>query len=211
MDTRTKILKEAGTLFRQQGIKRVTMDKISEHLGISKRTLYENFKDKNDLLKQSVFESSVFYREESLKIIDGAENVIVGIFRLGEFMHTTIGKINPIFFADLEKYYPDIYLFFAEKSDVRNYSLTYTLLKKGVHEGFFRKELNIGLVSMVWQEIITLISNENFKKKVSFSKFDPAISLFLPYLRGLCTEKGLKVLNEHHEYFLTIHMEKEEK
>ncbi|MDD3011473.1 MAG: helix-turn-helix domain containing protein, partial [Bacteroidales bacterium] len=70
MDLRTRIMKEAGILFGKQGIRNVTMDHIAEELGISKRTIYENFKDKTDLLRQSVYEVSILHRELSLKVFN---------------------------------------------------------------------------------------------------------------------------------------------
>lgn len=142
------------------------MDQIAEHLGISKRTIYENFKDKTDLLRQSVYEASIFHREMSLKVFNESENVIVGIYQLAEFMRMTMKKINPLFFSDLKKYYPDIFKLFEERSDIRNYSLTFTMLKKGVNEGIFRKDFNIELVNEAWQEIISVISNKNFQDRL---------------------------------------------
>jgi len=208
MDTRTRIMKEAGILFGQQGIRNVTMDYIAEHLGISKRTIYENFKDKTDLLRQSVYEASIVHREMSLKVFNEADNVIVGIYELAEFMRTTMKKINPAFFSDLKKLYPDIHQSFNERSDIRNYSLTYTMLKKGVNEGVFRKDFNIDLVNEAWQQLISVISNKNFQDKMEFSKQDVACSLFLPFLRGLCTEKGVSLVEEHSERLKDIHQDK---
>ncbi len=210
MDTRTRILKEAGILFGQQGIKSVTMDQIAEHLGISKRTIYENFKDKTDLLRQSVYEASILHREMSLKVFNESENVIVGIYQLAEFMRMTMKKVNPLFFSDLKKYYPDISKLFEERSDIRNYSLTFTMLKKGVNEGIFRKDFNIELVNEAWQEIISVISNKNFQDRLEFTKEEVACSLFFPFLRGLCTEKGIELVDKHREDLLSVHQMKQD-
>ncbi|MDY0287125.1 MAG: TetR/AcrR family transcriptional regulator [Bacteroidales bacterium] len=205
MDLRTRIMKEAGILFGKQGIRNVTMDYIAEELGISKRTIYENFKDKTDLLRQSVYEVSILHRELSLKVFNESENVIVGIYQLAEFMRMTMKKVNPLFFSDLKKYYPDIYRLFSEKSDIRNHSLTYTMLKKGVNEGIFRKDFNIELVNEAWQELISVVSDKNFQDRMEFSKQDVACSIFFPFLRGLCTEKGLEIVESNFEKLKSIH------
>lgn len=205
MDTRTRIMKEAGILFSRHGIRTVTMDQIAEHLGMSKRTIYENFKDKNDLLHQAIYEASIFHRELSLKTINESDNVIEAIYELAELMRMTMKKISPDFMTDLKKFYPDIHSLFAEKSDLRNYSLTYTLLKKGVNEGVFRKDFNIELVNESWQELAAVISNRNFQERMEFSKQEAACSLFFPFLRGLCTEKGMELVERNREKLLNIH------
>lgn len=201
-------MKEAGKLFGRNGIRSVTMDHIAEHLGMSKRTIYENFKDKTDLLRQSVYEVSILHREMSMNVIHDADNVIIGIYELAEFMRIAMKKINPLFISDLNKYYPDIARLFSERSDIRNSSLTYTLLKKGVNEGVFRNNFNIDLVNEAWQEIITIISDRNFQDRVEFSKNEIACSIFLPFLRGLCTDKGIVLVDEHIDKLTEIHNKK---
>ncbi len=208
MDTRIRIMKEAGILFGRNGIRSVTMDQIAEHLGVSKRTIYENFKDKTDLLRQSVYEASILHREMSMNVINDADNVILGIYELAEFMRMTMKKINPLFISDLNKYYPDIARLFSERSDIRNSSLTYTLLKKGVNEGVFRNNFNIDLVNEAWQEMITIISDRNFQDRVEFSKNEIGCSIFLPFLRGLCTDKGIVLVDKHIDKLTDIHKKK---
>ncbi|MDD4216483.1 MAG: TetR/AcrR family transcriptional regulator, partial [Bacteroidales bacterium] len=105
MEMRLRILKEAGILFSRYGLRSVTMDQISAELGISKRTLYEIFKDKDDLVSQAIEEGIKAHKNHCNKVILESDNVIEAIFNIGKLNYNLFSKINPLFFEDFKKYH----------------------------------------------------------------------------------------------------------
>ncbi len=196
MDIKTRILKEAGELFAKNGIKNVTMDYISSELGISKRTIYEIFEDKNDLVKQVIEEGAKFHKVACLDLIEKSENVFEAIFNIGKHNHQTFGKIHPLFFEDLKKYHFNIYSALIEKGDFRDTKITYILLERGKKEGLFNDNINIDAVNMFLHEIFRMVHKEEFLK---FGREIIYESLFLPYWLGISTPKGRKIIEKNIE------------
>lgn len=196
MDIKTRILMETGELFGQNGIKNVTMDYIASRMGISKRTIYENFKDKDALVKQVIEEGAKIHKASCLELIEKSENVFEAIFNIGKHNHQTFGKIHPLFFEDLKKYHFNIYSDVIEKGDFRDTGITYILLERGKKEGLFNDNINIDAVNMFLHEIFRMVHKEEFLK---FGREVLYESVFLPYWMGISTAKGRKIIEKNME------------
>lgn len=200
MDTRTKIVTEAGSLFIKMGIRSITMDYLAEQLGMSKRTIYENFKDKDEIVLHSLIRGLNEHSREINKIIDESSNVIEAIYSIGKKSHEVMSQINPVFFHDLKKYYRNIHELLVEKGGVSSSDSNLMLLKKGINEGIFRKELNIDLVNIFLQKIMEFFHDESpFYVAERFTRKDVLESIIKPYLTGICSEKGLEILRKHED------------
>lgn len=193
MEIREKIIEGAGNLFIENGVRQVTMDTIAQSLGISKRTIYENFKDKNDLLSSFLTEAIHTHKRKSLEILKGADNVIDALFKFGEYNQEAVKSVNPCFFDDMKKYHPDVFKQIMGNDQLRNYEITYTILKRGINEGTFRKEIDIEIANLF------IHHSMEFFQKMTEERHIPHIkiwtSVHLPYLRGICTEKGQDLIN----------------
>lgn len=188
MEIREKIIEEAGKLFIEHGTRQVTMDTIAQSLGISKRTIYENFKDKNDLLTTFLTEAIHDHKKKSLEILKNANNVIDALFKFGEYNQETVKEINPCFFADMKKYHPDVFKKVMGDDQLRNYEVTYTILKRGINEGNFRKEIDIEVANLFIHHSMEFFQKMTEERNIPHYKI--WTSVHLPYLRGICTEKG---------------------
>lgn len=192
MELREKIVEEAGKLFIELGTRQVTMDTIAQTMGISKRTIYENFKDKNDLLSSFLTYAFNEYKKQAINILRESKNVIEALFKFGEFNQISMKKINPCFFDDMKKYHPEVFTKVMNDGNIRNYEVTYTILKKGINEGSFRKEIDIDIANLFIHHMM-----EFFHKMDTERNFDPKKiwqTVHLPYLRGICTEKGQELI-----------------
>src|SRR5664280_3214797 len=97
MDYRQTIVEEAAVMFRTYGIRAVTMDMLAGQLGISKRTIYEVFRDKDELLK-GVLKWMTEKQAESMKKVFGeSDNVIEAIFRMLDMMSNHFQNMSPAF------------------------------------------------------------------------------------------------------------------
>ncbi len=135
------------------------MDDVAHELGISKRTIYENFKDKNDLLDatlQASIDSQNALIGEMMDKADNTFEVMVGVLKYG---HESINRVNAVYFTDLQRFYPKIYNSVFNKSwKVRIQNLK-KLLERGKQEGLFRPEINTTLVAKVFSEQLAMLHN----------------------------------------------------
>jgi AcrR family transcriptional regulator len=194
MEIRERIILEAGKLFAAKGVRQVTMDTIAQEMGISKRTIYENFKDKNDLLQNILTEATLQHKKNAIEIMNKADNVILALFAFGEYNRETFSKINPLFFDEMKKYHPQVFQSIMNNGAVRNYELTYTVLKRGVNEGIFLKEINLDIANLFIHHLLDFFQKPEVQEMCNHVEIFK--SVHLPYLRGLCTDKGIDLLKK---------------
>jgi len=196
MEVRDRILVESGLLFGKYGIKSMTMDSLAEELGISKRTIYECFKDKDTLLTEVIKYHKLQTNEEAHRLIEQSDNVIEALFRI---IKMTIGQmmlINPSFFHDFKKYHPKVYKEITEPGSIRDFSITGKLLKTGIEQEVFRKDINLELVNRAVHALFDLFSQESCLVEAGYDRKEIFDQVLIPYFRGISTKKGRKLLHD---------------
>jgi TetR/AcrR family transcriptional regulator, cholesterol catabolism regulator len=193
MDNRERIVSGASELFRKYGIKSVTMDSIAVYLGISKRTIYEAFCDKNELLEVVLKCMTEKQCEILEKIIEESENSIIAIFRLIDMNRDNFQSMSPAFQADLKKYYFD-----PDKTtkvgmpDVRNHQ---RIIERGISEKLFREDINPDLVNRCMYLLGRSILDYDLYPAEQFTRNDVVRHTLVTYLRGIATPEGLSLIN----------------
>lgn len=196
MEIKERIITEAGTLFARYGIKSVTMDTLAEHMGISKRTIYEHFRDKDTLLLEVITHFKSRQLQQANEILNQSENVIVAMFRLLEEMINTMKQLNPLFFQDAKKYHSGIFKKLQEKGDLRDHSVTRNILTEGIAQEIFRKEHNLEIVNLTLHELFKLFSPESILTSEGYHRGELFNNVIIPYLRGISTNKGIKLIDK---------------
>lgn len=194
MELREKIIEGAGKLFLKHGVRQVTMDAIAHSLGISKRTIYENFKDKEELLSTFLKESIIEHKKTVFEIMARSENVIDALFHFGKFNQEIEKNVNPCFVNDIKKYHPKVFQKVIDSDEIRNYEISFMIIKRGVDEGIFLNDLNIDIVNLFLHHIMEFFSKVEGK---NFSNSEILKSVHLPYLKGICTTKGLQLIEAY--------------
>ncbi len=180
------------------------MDDIAHELGVSKRTIYEHFKDKDQLLRTCLMH---LHRYTSDKILDhlrtNSHNTLDVLLTMYEVYFAIMNRVNKQFFIDLQKL-PEI----KQKNDRRerlNLHKFSHLMQKGIEEGLFREDINIEVLSYILHHDLKLITFEQKFENQSAEELGKAFILF--YLRGIATPKGQEII----EQFIDKLNEKENK
>ena len=153
MITKDRILNQAQQLFAEQGIRAITMDGLANNLGISKRTIYVHFKDKNALLINCIKSKMVSQKTKDDQIINDAPNCLVALIKFAEQNINTVKSQNPNYYQDLEKYYPGIWDSKIKEYNSYQYNRILALLTKGVSNKVFRKNIDVEVVATNIQNI----------------------------------------------------------
>ena len=192
IDLRERIVMEATILFQAQGVKQVRMDDIARELSMSKKTLYELFSDKEELLLEVVKVISMSFHQNVREIIGSSTNVLEQIFMLYKRVIEHSRKVNPLFFIELIRY-PKVQAYF-EEVHTRHANCTREWLQMGVKQGLLRDDVNyeVFLRQDGFQMDKLLINPEvrNYPPKVIYD------SIVLVMLRGLATDKGLEIIKQ---------------
>ena len=197
MEVPEKIIVQSAELFIRSGIKSITMDDISREAGISKRTIYENFKDKDDLLRSCLNYLDNSYKNETEEIIKNSENVIDTVFRILKHGIKVFATINPLFFTDLKKYHFNIWIETHRINNEKYLEQTHSLVKKGINEGFFRKNINIDIVTTLLHEQLKILSDEQIFPSGKYSKSVVFENIMINFIRGIATQKGISIIENY--------------
>ena len=188
---------EAGALFGKYGIRSMTMDSLAEEMGISKRTIYEKFKDKDTLLLEVTRYYKQIRTKEAHRLIEESHNAIEAMFRIMKSTISQIEKMNPLFFHDFKKYHIRVYKQFAEPGEIRDFSITMKMLQTGVNQKVFRSDIHIDIVNRTLHELFNMFGHESNLVDAGFHRKDMFDHIIIPYIRGISTEKGLALLQEY--------------
>jgi len=199
MDVRERIIHEAAVLFMKFGIRAVTMDSIAHHLGMSKRTIYEHFADKNELL-MSVMETMAARQKESFReIMARADNVIEALFEILRIATLHFNNTNPTFFMDLNKYHYRVYEKICQKGDIKNYEMSLAMLRRGVDEKVFRDDINIEIVNIGIHNALDITRENEELAAGRYSRFEILDNLLFNYLIGISAPRGQELINKYKE------------
>ena len=185
-----RILDTAMKAFAERGVKAVRMDDVAQMLSISKRTLYEIYKDKEELLFQGVVKYDQDNRKYMTAYVEQASSVMDIIIETYQRRVVRIGSVNPLFYEDIHKY-PKV-VDYLNKEREHAYDQFLGFLQRGVREGYFREDVNYELVTQMFNAINTFVMNQHLLNRYSIQQVF-ANMLLIP-LRGFCTEKGLQVI-----------------
>ncbi len=200
MDIRERILESASEKYLLYGIRNITMDTLAIDLGVSKRTIYEHFTDKESLVVETFAYLFLKQNKINFETVEQAENAIEAIFKIISCNKKNMENLTPIFMEDMKKYLPKVNrMYFANDEFIKQHSASYHLLEKGLKEKVFRSEIKIDLIDVFFQELHLFIFNNDRIRVLNPSEEDIRQNIFLPFLRGICTAKGVKLMEYYFE------------
>jgi AcrR family transcriptional regulator len=197
MDYRQKITEEAAIMFRTYGIRAVTMDMLAAQLGISKRTIYEVFSDKDELLKGVLKWMSKKQHEVMSRIFSESDNVIEAIFKMLDLMTDHFQKMSPAFSMDMKRMHRNVFENPEEMKDLPYLQNNSEILTRGIKEGLFRDDIDIEITNKCLLEVVRMSNDNSVFPPDDFLNKDVIRNFYINYLRGISTQKGLELINQY--------------
>ncbi len=192
-----RIILGGEELFFKAGIKSVTMDDIAKHLGMSKKTIYQFFKDKNELVMALVKMKLKEDEDQMCSIISKSGNVIEEMINMMKCSEEIFSRINPIVIHDLQKYHPDAWKQFQNfKSGVIVHTLE-ELLSKGIKQGYIRPDIDVKIIAMMRVNQVEMGFNTSVFPVAEFNTWKVQQQFLEHFNYGICTLKGYKLLNQY--------------
>jgi TetR/AcrR family transcriptional regulator, cholesterol catabolism regulator len=193
IDTRQRIQKAAHDLVMQYSIRSVSMDDIAANLGMSKKTIYQYFKDKDELV-ESVVEDVIDTNECICnKDRDKAENAVHEIFLVMDMMAEMFKTMNPSILFDMQKYHPTAFVKFQKHRNEYMYDVCRQNIERGIKEELYRPEINLDIMARYRVETMLTAFNPEFQRSVKQSLVKIEEEIITHYLFGLVSIKGYKL------------------
>lgn len=186
------VIATAQKLFYKEGVRAVTMDKVAHSLRMSKRTLYELFADKEDLLVACIEDSYKEFNDKMRAATKPEDSVIDIILRSFSFRLEWSKDISPAFFSEAHNY-PKVETLFERQSESMRADFC-EFYHRGVDEGLFIGQLNPHLLYLSFVSMMGVI--RDYSTTDPLQPFDLLLNTYLVHARGFSTEKGRKLIDE---------------
>ena len=192
-----QILKTAQELFFRYGIRSVSMDDIAREHGMSKKTLYEQVDNKEDLVKEIM--TNCF--EEDVLVVEGfkkhAESAVEEMVLVARYIVDRMRLLSASYRYDLEKYYPLIH------KEVHSQHMSYYVKKiqdniiLGKKEGLYRKNIDERIIARLFMGMTSIVSHDEFFPVHDFPLDDLVRRTFIYHMHGIISPRGRMVLSEY--------------
>lgn len=197
MDQQERIVLKAHEMFMRYGIRSISMDEISSQLGISKKTIYQFFTDKDALVDAVIdielndsMKDCYDYREKS-------ENPVHEFFIAIDMVLEILKVMNPTLLFDLQKYHPAAFKKISDHKNKFLYKMIRENLDRGVEEGYYRPEINTDIIARYRIAAVFLTFNPELLPPGKHTAADLVKETTMNFLHGLVTAKGLKLIQKY--------------
>ncbi len=185
-----EIIEKSSDMFLKHGIKSVTMDDLARGLGVSKKTIYKYFNDKDDLITRIVKTKTAQDRTVCEECRHDAENAIESLFQISEFVSSMLSNVHSSVFFDLKKYHRSAWEVMEEHKHYFVKSQIKENILRGQREGFYLETIDSEVLASTYVSIMDgLFDGQSFDlDRLNFASIFHEILLF--QIRGLASDKG---------------------
>ena len=183
-------------MFLTLGFKSVTMDDIASEMGISKKTIYQHFENKNDLVEavtMNLFET-ISCGIDEICALD--KNPIEELFAIKDFVMLNLKNESTSPIYQLQKYYPQIHKTLMSRQFDKMGTCVVDNLKKGMEQDLFRSGINVELIARFYFSGMSSIKDADLFNPIQFSTKEVQEAYLEYHLRGISTSKGILVLEQ---------------
>ncbi len=197
LDPRQRILTEVSAQLLQYGIRSTSMDDIAARLGISKKTIYQYFEDKDALVEEIV--NNILTENECGCENDrlAAENAIHEVMLAMQMMQKMFTAMNPSVLHDLQKYHHKAFIRFKKHKDQFLLQVLTKNLQRGIKEKLYRPEINVDILARLRVESIILPFNPAFQLGLKQSLYELQQEILIHFLYGVVTPRGYEMLTQY--------------
>jgi TetR/AcrR family transcriptional regulator, cholesterol catabolism regulator len=197
MEPKERILVKADELFNRYGIRSVSMDDIANGLGMSKKTLYQYYADKEELVN-AVFETLIQENRKRCNCDkDESENSIHEFFLALDMMQEMLSKMNPMLLYDMQKYHPQVYSKFLTHKNDFIFQMVRSNLEKGIKDELYRADIDVDVVAKFRIESVFLAFNSDVFPNNRTHLVHIEQQLADIFLYGMVTPKGQKLVQKY--------------
>ena len=193
MDIRERIVAESSQILMSVGPTSMTMDDVARACGISKRTLYETFPDKRTLIGECIHHEHEVKDAQLKEIFNTSSNCFEAMFRVYQRARKIYKSTSISLYNDIKRLYPDIF-----EKHVENEKNVITgiasVLRQAQNEGLVIKRINPEIAAFLFSQSMRVLHENDNAAKYGFKEEDLFDHVFVSFLRGVATIKGIEMI-----------------
>ncbi|MEM0993512.1 MAG: TetR/AcrR family transcriptional regulator [Bacteroidota bacterium] len=193
MSIKEQITEQAGKLFMRYGIRSVSMDDIASKLGMSKKTIYQYFENKSDLIQQV----TLSHIQQDLAVFnsirDSADNAVEELMNFAQYLMETIRQVSPTAMYDLQKYYRESFCKVQEVHRQYVYSTIKENIERGQQQDIYRAEINADIAARMYVAASHAVMDEDVFPMENYKKEEIIKEFIHQFVHGWASDKGLEL------------------
>ena len=197
-----RMVEDAFFLFRQYGFRAITMDDIAGHMGVSKRTLYAHFQDKDELVTTAIVTRMVIVRRECERIREDAGDAIEEMILCMRYLDGLFRNTNPVFLLEMSKFHPVAYRHFQRHRNEYLIPMIRTNLVSGVSQGLYRPDIDVNMLAVYRMESSMMCFRPALFPQDQFEMGKVHLRLMEHFLYGVATLKGYGLIGQYQQKYL---------
>jgi AcrR family transcriptional regulator len=190
-------MQAAHNLFYQYGIRSITMDDIAKHLSISKKTIYQFFEEKDEIVGACCTGDLKDHGCRMEDITKNSKDAVHEIIECMNYLGEMFSGMNPNLFYDLQKFHPDSWKSFRNFKEQKLMQMVENNLRRGIKEELYRPDINIKVLAKLRIEQVELAMNPNVFPPVKFNLKEVQLAILDHFIHGITTIKGHKLINKY--------------
>ena len=194
---RQRILDYCEQTFLRYGIRSVSMDAIAVGLGISKKTIYQYFTDKEEIIKALMDKRHECDQKKLQEINTLAKDPIEKFFLAFKYFNNELASINPALLYDLKKYHPDVWQTFCTRKENDPAHMIEDVLMKGMEQGLIRKDVNMKVMSRYMIRMIDMMADGISFPASQFKLTEIHSQIMMHFIYGVATIEGHQKIEIH--------------
>jgi AcrR family transcriptional regulator len=197
MENVKKITEKAHDLFFRYGIRGITMDDIAHSLGMSKKTIYKFFGNKDALVEELVDMETQKNTVSCQMLVNISDDAIIELFFLMVYAKRLYFKLNSSIIYDLEKNHRDIYIKLNDYKNGFIYQSIKTSILKGIKQYLYQPDLNVEVITRFFLESLVIITDNKIFPVEQFNSNTPAEDIFGHLINGIASSEGIELINKY--------------
>jgi hypothetical protein len=173
------------------------MDDIAAQVGMSKKTLYQHFADKDAIVDDLVEGEVGLMQGETMACINSSANAIEEIFISMEMANKHFTKMNPMVLFDLHKFHFKSFQKFMEHKNTFLIKVIIDNLKRGIAEGLYRADTKIDIMAKYRLQMLMLPFDMEAYPPMQYNLMDVSNAMIENFLYGLATERGYQLIEKY--------------
>ena len=196
---KAKVISVAEDLFMRLGVRSITMDEVARTLSMSKKTLYQCFENKDQLVSAAMIAHIEREVDAFKRIHEVSGNAIEEIHGLAEIMRKNLGQLNPSTLFDIQRFHPHAWETFLNFKDKCIQGHTADNIVRGIAEGYYRSEIDANIIARLRVEQVSLMFKPSVFSSIDFDFKQVQLQVLDHFINGLLTDKGRKLYEQFHQ------------
>ncbi|MFZ9661897.1 MAG: TetR/AcrR family transcriptional regulator [Chitinophagaceae bacterium] len=197
LEQKDRIKEQARVLFVKYGIRSVSMDDIASSLGMSKKTIYNFFADKDELVLDIIDSEIEKMKTDCVYSVTESENAIQEIFMTMDRIQTHQKQMNPTVVYDLQKFHHKAFSKFMTYKNSFLLEVIRQNMIRGIKEQLYRDDVNIEMMARYRLETVMVPFNTDLYPQEQFDLTEVTLAIQEHFIYGLATQKGFSLIEKY--------------